>query len=257
MRMTRFSASRLSSITVWISILMPLAGIAQARTCALPTNAVVTQHARLRLGAQTLIVATLSLAGSPNHNRSRLLVFDTRCRPLWSQTVDGLESRFDIRRLGQTPLLHFVTMQVFGDGTRYVHRLLTLHANRLQEILPPIAHTGKDGFYVGPLVHGQGEGIVTWAADPRGEAEADPHPYVVRQWLWRSGRLLGPESRETTRKYLPSDDVVPRANVVARAMGLPYRDQTGTRQFMAPEHVLELQDKLRERKASGHCQEQT
>ncbi|MGH8820025.1 MAG: hypothetical protein ACREWJ_01875 [Rhodoferax sp.] len=221
------------------------AGSAQAGACAMPKNAVVTQRSQLRLGTQTVIVAALSLAGTPNNNRSRLLVLDTRCRPLWSQIVDGLESRFDIRLLGQTQVLQFVTMQVFGDGTRYVHRLLKLRANRLKEILPPISHTGKDGFYLGPLVHGRGEGLVTWTADPSGEAEADPHPYVIRQWLWRSGQLLGPKTRETTQKYLPSEVVIPRADVVAQAMRLPYRDQTGTQLFMAPERVLELQDRLR------------
>jgi hypothetical protein len=211
--------------------------------CALPHDAVVTQSARLRLDGQTLYAAALSVT-DPNENHSRLLVLDVHCRALLDETVDGLESRFDVRILGRTRLLQFVTMQVFGDGTGYVHRLLIMRNGQLQNLMPPIRHTGKDGFYLGPLAHGKGEGMVTWTADPSGESEADAHPYVVDKWQWRTGRLVGPVTYETTKKYMPSNDVVPRSNVVARAIGLPYRDQTGTRRFMNPDRAMKLDSRV-------------
>lgn len=217
-------------------------GLAQG-SCALPRDAIVTQSARLHLGGQALYVTALSFA-DPNEDRSRLLVLDVHCRPRFDETVDGLESRFDVRLLGKTRVLQFVTMQVFGDGTGYVHRLLVMQNDQLQNLIPPIRHTGKDGFYLGPLAHGKGDGIVTWTADPSGESEAAAHPYVVDTWQWRNGQLMGPVTYETTKKYKPSDDVVPRSNVVARAIGLPYHDQTGTDRFMDPAHLMTRQGEM-------------
>jgi hypothetical protein len=222
-----------------------LCGHGQAHvSCALPSDVVVTQTAHLRFGGRSLNVAALSLLADPNESQSRLLVLDDHCRTVLDETVDGLESRFAVRMLGKTRLLQFVTMQIFGDGTGYVQRLFLMRNGQLTDLLPPISHTGKDGFYLGPLTGGQGDGVVTWIADPSGESEADAHPYVVDVWRWRSGRLIGPMTYETTKKYLPSIDVIPRSNVVAKEMGLPYRDQTGTSKFMNPGHLMKLQEKV-------------
>ena len=116
---------------------------------------------------------------------------------------------------------------MFGDGTGYVHRLFRLRAGRLVQAIPPVRHTGKDGFYLGSLHQGSREGIVTWTADPRDEAEAEPHPFVVRTWTWSSGKLTGPVQSETSQKYAAPDGEPNRADFVARAIGLPFRDQTG------------------------------
>jgi hypothetical protein len=230
-------------IPIALAILLLSENSLAQRSCALSHDAVVTQSAHLRLGGQPLYAVALSVT-DPNENHSRLLVLDVHCRIRLDETVDGLESRFDVRLLGRTRLLQFVTMQVFGDGTGYVHRLLIMRNGQLQNLMLPIRHTGKDGFYLGPLAHGKGEGVVTWTADPSGESEADAHPYVVRRWQWRTGRLVGPVTYETTKKYMPADDVVPRSNIVARAIGLPYRDQTGTGRFMGSVHLMRLQSEM-------------
>ncbi len=207
-------------------LLAGLVAAIPARGCALPGNAVTVQASKLDLGGTTYTVATQRLA-DVNDARSRLLVFDARCRPAWSETVDGDLSHFDVRTLGGTRLLQFVTMQMAGDGTGYIHRLLALHAGRLGLVLPPIGHTGKDGFYLGRLQASGDEGVVTWTADPSGESEADAHPFVVRIWVWSGGRFTGPRTRETGEKYAAPDTAPSRADFVAKAIGLPYRDQTG------------------------------
>lgn len=230
-------------ILIALAILLFSESSLAQRSCVLSHGAVVTQSAHLRLGGQTLYVVALSIT-DPNEDRSRLLVLDAHCRIRFDETVDGLESRFDVRRLGRMRLLQFVTAQAFGDGTGYVHRLLIMRNGQLQNLTPPIRHTGKDGFYLGPLAHGKGEGVVTWTADASGESEADAHPYVVRRWQLRAGRLVGPVTYETTKRYKPSDDVVPRSNIVARAIGLPYRDQTGTSRFMDPYRLVRLQSEM-------------
>ncbi len=212
--------------------------------CALPRRVVVNQAARVRFGDQTLTVAALSLPDLDGDDRSQILVLDARCKRLWSEQVDGLESRFEKRVLGGTELLEFITMQEHGDGTGYVHRLYSLRNGRMRKVPPEISHTGKDGFYLGPLGSGQGEGIVTWIADPTGEAEASAHPYVVNRWRWHGGHFTGPSSTETTRKFLPSNEVVPRADIVAHDMGLPYFDQTGTGAFMDPARVFSQKNNL-------------
>ncbi len=157
-------------------------------------------------------------------------VSDRHCRRLWSATVDGAEPRFDVRVLAGTTLLQFVTMQVYGDGTGFVHRLLTLKDGRIALALPPVVHTGKDGFYLGPL-QGGCDGIVTWSADPAGESEASAHPYVVTVWRFAHGRFGAPASRETSTRYLPTDSL-PRGDGLAQAMRLPYRDQTRQSAFI-------------------------
>ena len=226
-----------------------MAGSAGGRACALPKDVVVTQAAQLRLDGQTATVAALSLPDL-NDERSRLLVLGMRCRPIWSEVVDGLESRFELRLLGSTRLLEFVTMKVFGDGTGYAHRLLVMRGGWLRSALPPIKHTGKDGFYLGPLAHGRGDGIVTWTADPTGESESAAHPYIVEEWHWHDEHFARPSRLETTRKFLAGDSV-PRANVVARDIGLPYDDQTGRDRFMNPDRVSELRFEIATRLNGG------
>ena len=196
------------------------------RACELPMDAVAVQSRRLDLDGATYTVATQQLADI-NDARSRLLVLDGRCRPLWSETVDGDLSHFDVREIGGTRLLQFVTMKVAGDGTGYVHRLLALHTGRMRPALPPIEHTGKDGFYLGPLHAGRNEGVVTWTADRAGESEADAHPFVVRTWVWSGGRFVEPRQYETRRKFASPDGAPSRADFVAKAIGLSVRDQTG------------------------------
>ena len=207
-----------------------------ASACPLPRHVVVTQTGQLQLDDQTVTAAALSLP-ELNDEESRLLVFDARCRLLWSETIGGNESRFDVRVLGGSRLIEFVTLESFGDGTDYTHQLLQVHGRHVHTFWP-IAHTGKDGFYLGRLAHGKGDGVVTWVADPTGEAEAAPHPYVVSTWTWRAGCLTGPVQYETKHKYLPSDHHVPGSNTVARKIGLPYRDQTGYSKFMDYRRVL-------------------
>lgn len=225
-----------------------LAAAASAGACPLPRDAVVTQSARLPLGGDFLTIATLSVRG-PDADRSRLQVLDGRCRALWDVQVDGLESRFEVRRVGGVRLLEFVTLRPAGDETLYTHRLLIWRRGRLELALAPIEHTGKDGFYLGPLTRGRGKGVVTWTADPSGEGEAEPHPFVVRTWRWRDGAFAGPATYETTRKYAANDDAASRADAVAKAMDLPYRDQTGLERFMAPGEVMKRKDALEERLA--------
>ena len=207
---------------LWVTLATPT----PAHACGLPGGAITVQFRKLALDGATYTVATQQL-GDVNDARSRLLVLDARCRPLWSETVDGDLSHFDVRKLDGVPLLQFVTMRVAGDGTGYVHRLLVIRAGRIQPALPPIEHTGKDGFYLGPLHAGQGKGIVTWTADTAGESEADAHPFVVRTWAWSGGRFAAPLEHETRRKYVAPDEAPSRANFVAKAIGLSVRDQTG------------------------------
>ena len=220
-------------------------GAAAARPlrCPTPSDLVVTQQTSLRMAGHVLDVVALSIPDANGDAKSRLLVLDRHCHTIWSRTVDGAESRFDRRRLGRTELLHFVTMQVFGDGTGFVHRLLTWRGNRLALMLPPIDHSAKDGFYLGRLAGG-GQGVVTWSADPRGESEADAHPYVISSWRWLGQHFDKPVQHETTEKYLASETGLPRADSVARALHLPYRDQTGQRQMMDFERMRVLENQI-------------
>lgn len=228
-------------------LLCILAGPASA--CPMPKDAIVTQSERVQVGTRRLTVAALSLP-DPNADRSRLLVLDRRCRVLWAEDVDGLESRFEVRLIGRSPMLHFVSLRPAGDGTGYTHRLLVLRGRRLALATGPIVHTGKDGFYLGPLRAPRGEGVVTWTADPSGEAEAEPHPYVITTWRWRHGRFTGPVRSKTAQSYAPADDAAHRADAVAEAMGLPYRDQTGAERFMDPSVVMQRRNILEERLAA-------
>ena len=104
----------------------------------------MTQAARLRLGNVPLTIAAGTLP-DVNTETSRLVVLGRHCRKLWSATVDGAETRFDVRVLAGVTLLQFVTLQVHGDGTSFVHRLLILRDGRMTLALPPILHTGRTG----------------------------------------------------------------------------------------------------------------
>jgi hypothetical protein len=228
-------------MTRWVLViaglgLAAMAAPSGAQACALPHALVATQVGRVRLNRHVLNVAALSIPAADAEDHSRLIVSDARCRVLWTATVDGLENRFDVRRLGGEDVLQFVSLEPAGDGTGFTHRLLAFRG-RGPRLVAQFRHTGKDGFYLGPLVRG-GEGVATWVADASGESEASPHPYVVSTWTWRAGRLVGPAHYETSRKYLASDRRTPRSDVVAREIGLPYRDQTGLKAFMEPEKVM-------------------
>ncbi len=197
-----------------------------SQACTLPRDAVTVQTSRLALEGRMFTIATQSLADL-NDESSRLLVLDAQCRPAWSAVVEGDLSHFDVRTLAGTPLLQFVTLQAFGDGTGYVHRLLLIRAGRLVLALPPINHTGKDGFYLGPLHRGRETGIVTWTADPIPGSEADQHPFIVRTWRWSGGKLIKLTQSETSQKYVAPDDAASRPDFIAKEIGLPFHDQTG------------------------------
>ncbi len=213
--------------TAGCCLLAGLTTTVRSQACALPGDAVTVQAGKVALGSRVFTVATQRLADLDDA-RSRLVVLDARCRVAWSAIADGALSHFDTRRLGGTRLLQFVTLQVAGDGTGYVHHLLLLRGGRLALLLPPVRHTGKDGFYLGPLHHGGKDGVVTWTADTAAESEAAPHPFIVRTWVWSGSKLTGPAHYETSRTYAaPPDAGADRPNFVARAIGLPFRDQTG------------------------------
>lgn len=214
------------SLPVAACLWAALATATPGRACGLPAGLVTVQSSKLAMDGTTYTVATQQLADI-NDARSRLLVLDARCRPLWSETVEGDLSHFDVRTLHGARFLQFVTMRVAGDGTGYVHRLFAIHAGHVRPALPSIEHTGKGGFYLGPLHAGRDEGVVTWTADAAGESEADAHPFVVHTWVWSHGRFAGPVEHETRQKYVAPDDVPSRADFVAKAIGLSVLDQTG------------------------------
>ncbi|MFP6561850.1 hypothetical protein WJ542_26615 [Paraburkholderia sp. B3] len=220
-----------------------LGGILPAAACPIPHDVVVTQSAWIDQDGHRLEVVAASLT-TLNDDGSRLVVFDDQCHVLLNEKANGLESRFEIDKLGQAPILQFVTMQMAGDGTNYVHRLFLLHNGRVQGPIQTIETTGKDGFYLGPFITAPGAGIVVWAADPGAESEAEAHPYIVSRWRWNGHRLAPPTRFETRRKYKASDDVVPRANAVAQAMDLPYRDQTGVARFMDIDRLLSIKARM-------------
>ncbi len=220
------SASAWQRRLAGIILLTGLVGAAPVRACTLPTDAVTVQASRLSLDGRSFTVATQTLADL-NSSRSRLVVLDARCHTAWSAVVNGILSHFDVRVLGGTRVLQFVTMQVSGDGTGYTHRLMVMRGGRLRPALPPVTHTGKDGFYLGKLLDSRSEGIVTWTADPRGESEADAHPFVVRRWIWSDGTLVPDKTYKTSRKYAAPDNAMSRPDYVAKAISLPFRDQTG------------------------------
>ena len=207
-----------------------------ARACAEPNSMVVTQARRVTLAGRILHVAALTIPAEGGDDYARLVVRDRRCRLVWSATVVGLESRFDVRQLGALRLLQFVTMEPAGDGTGYVHRLLAFNQGR--HLMAQFRHTGKDGFYFGRLAGGEW-GVVTWEADNSDETYGSPHPFVVSTWRWRNGRLAGPVRYKTRLKYAAPDGALSRADWVARAIGLPYRDQTDTPPFMDVDKVLD------------------
>jgi hypothetical protein len=185
----------LSEMTRWVLVITGLgwaamAASAGAQACALPHSLVATQVGRVWLNHRVLNVAALSIPAADAEDHSRLIVRDAHCRVQWTATVDGLENRFDVRRLGSEDVLQFVSLEPAGDGTGFTHRLLAFRGRRLR-LVSQFRHTGKDGFYLGPLARG-GEGVVTWVADASGESEASPHPYVISTWTWRGGRLVGP-----------------------------------------------------------------
>ena len=225
--MTRWkpSARTLSGLHC-ICLLAGLSAATWAQACTLPKDAVTVQSSQVALDGRMFTVASQSLADL-DHARSRLLVLDGRCRSAWSAVVEGAVSHFDVRVLGGMQLLQFVTLQVAGDATGYVHRLLEVRGGRIMQALAPVEHTGRDGFYFGPLPHGRQQGLFTWTADPRGEAEAAPHPFILRTWVWSGNRLTGPAQTETIQKYAAPTGAPDRADFVAKALGLPFRDQTG------------------------------
>ncbi len=215
-----------------------------ATACPIPDDVVVTQSAWVGQDSHPFEVVAASLSTVQNDDWSRLVVLDARCRVVLNEKVDGLESRFELDRLGRTPILQFVTMEPAGDGTNYVHRLYALRRDGIEGPIRTIENTGKDGFYLGRLRSGPGEGVVVWTADQGAAAEAAPHPYVVRQWRWNGNNLVALRRYETTRTYWSSDEAVPRANLVAEAMSLPYRDQTGTKRFMDVDRLLYVRGML-------------
>jgi len=124
--------------------------------------------------------------------------------------------------LGAQPVVDIITEHHGGSGDQFAHRLFAVDGDALRAIAaPPLEHSNMGGFFVGDLGRGRGVGVALWDADWNGGGHYAPHRYQLRYFIWRNGRLEAVPMIETRRKIEPDPDKA------ARAMALPFRDQTG------------------------------
>ncbi len=143
------------------------------------------------------------------------------CRVLLEVAVPGMDSaRARPGLLGAQPVIHLITERHGGSGDHFAHRLFAVDAAGFRAIpSPPLEQSNMDGFFVGELGGGRGPGAALWSAD-RETHYALPRD-TVPYYRWRDGRLE-PAGRVDSRRW-----IAPDPDTAARAMGLPFRDQTG------------------------------
>ena len=145
------------------------------------------------------------------------------CKAVLELNVPGMDSaRVHSAMLGKLPVVDVITESHGGSGNHFAHRLFAVDGATIRAIPAALfEHGNMGGFYVGDLGGGRGAGIVVWDALWEDGTHYASHRYRFQYYKWREGRLEAAGSIETRRKIDPEPDKA------ARAMGLPFRDQTG------------------------------
>lgn len=165
-------------------------------------------------------------AESPwGYGASRVVIYGADCAVVYAQRFDdGLETHFASAKLGGRPILEITTLIPGGSGFGLEQVLLGYDEDGVFHLAPQRLRYGNmDGFHLGDLGEGRGEGLMLWEAHWDG-AHYDPHRYTVTTWRWRKDHFVGPEVWTTRKHYDPDPETV------AKALGLP-ADQTEIQRF--------------------------
>ncbi len=190
---------------------------------------VVTEHRVLdRDEGQPLQVYAVSHRGEDGpfgYDSSRVVIYDAACGVRHLQVFDGaVETHFRSAKLGDQSVLVATVMYPGGSGVGYEQVILGYDTFSVYALAPErLRYSNMDGFYLGDLGGGRGDGLILWMAIWDG-AHYDPHRYTVTTYRWRDGHFSGPEVRTTHKRYDPDPDTV------AKALGLP-ADQTDMDRF--------------------------
>lgn len=193
-----------------------------------PADVVVERQVLERGAAGPLEAYSVSRRGDgpQGYESSRIVIYAADCRVRYEQVFDGaLETHFTRTRLGDQPVLLSTTLTPGGSGDAFEHVVLGYGEDGVFALAPRrLGHSNMDGFHVGDLGGGRGQGLMLWSALWEDEAHYDPHRYRVRIYRWRGDHFVGPEIWTTRKRYDPD------AAAVARSLGLP-ADQTAAERF--------------------------
>ena len=217
------------------ALALAIAAQAAAPDCHRPAaDEVLLQEGRVTLGGgqdtadlsvAAVAVKSAEFADALGVSESELRVYDDECRIAYRQVfADAARVRFETARLGGETILHGVAFYPGGSGHGYRHVLLRLSGwgAELEPLAPlPLAHGNRDGFFVGDLGGGRGDGIALWDAEwGEGESHYEPHFADMILYRWQDGGFVGPERLRTPGK------VEAEPNAAPAALGLPFRDAT-------------------------------
>lgn len=198
-----------------------------ARCMRARTDRLLTTVSRVPgAGGTTLeVVADARLYAEPGDGVIRfgqpsISIFARGCRRIWHETFDKLgEVGFkDLRLPGGTHALYVLAISVFepADGTISAGELLSVGSTRVTGFGPFFNGSRWSSFYIGPLPHGQGYGIVQEdGLDPGAAGQVVPTSKLYR-WTAMAGhdRRHGP----ATHGFAPAVPLDARA---LQALSLP------------------------------------
>jgi hypothetical protein len=193
-----------------------------------PADVVVEHRVLDRDGQQPLQVYAVSHRGEDGpfgYVSSRLVIYGADCSVRHLQMFDGaVETHFKAAKLGERSVLVVTTMYPGGSGVGYEQVILGYDAFSVYALAPErLRYSNMDGFYLGDLGGGRGDGLILWTAIWDG-AHYDPHRYTVTTYRWRKDHFAGPKVWTTLKHYDPDPETV------AKGLGLP-SDQTDMDRF--------------------------
>ena len=205
--------------------------VAEPKSC-LPADPadVVVERQVLDRGKTAGPLETYSVSrrgdGPLGYESARVVIYGTDCRVRYEQVFgDALEVHLTRAKLGDQAVLVLTAMSPGGSSIGFDHVVLGYDQDGVFALAPRrLTHSNMDGFHVGDLGRGRGEGLMLWTAIWGDEAHYDPHRYRVRIYRWRGDHFVGPEVWTTRKRYDPDP------SDVAKVLGLP-QDQTDSERF--------------------------
>jgi len=163
---------------------------------------------------------------------SRAVVYTPQCGVAFQQDFpEAPRSLFSRISLGGKDMLLLTAFYPGGSGCGYRHLILKYGDDYPGGSVLPLApmdlgHSNMGGFFAGDLGGGQGSGVAVWTPIwDDGESHYAAHRYQVITYRWTDDRLTGPTVTTSDAKVEAAPDAA------AKALGLPYRDQTGQERF--------------------------
>ena len=213
-----------------VFLLAATVAVADPKSClpADPADLVVERLLLDRGAAGPLEAYSVSRRGDgpQGYESSRIVIYAADCRVRYQQVFDGaLETHFTRSSLGKQPILLSTILTPGGSGDSFEQVVLGYGDDSVFALAPRrLTHSNMDGFHVGDLGGGRGEGLMLWSALWGNDSHYDPHRYRVWLYRWRGDHFVGPEIWTTRKPYDPDPPAV------AKTLGLP-TDQTEAERF--------------------------